>query len=88
MIDDIYSFQCLMAKLIDDPNTNWESLLGQELFGILKPKFSTYTTAKNNWVFDTSWYVVFVIAQSLYFSPPDMLEKYNTAIENIMEMNR
>tara|TARA_R110000796_G_scaffold19687_2_gene59085 strand:- start:7821 stop:8087 length:267 start_codon:yes stop_codon:yes gene_type:complete len=86
MIDNIYSFYCLMAKLIQDPNTNWESLLGQELFGLLKPNFSTYKTAKNDWVFDPSWNMVFQTMAALYFSPPEMLQKYNTAIENIMEM--
>ena len=87
MTDNIYSFHCLMAKLIDDPNTNWEVLLGQELFGILEPNFSTYKTVKKNkWVFNPNWNLVFQIMQALYFSPPEMLQKYNTAIENIMEM--
>lgn len=86
MIDDIYSFYCLMAKLINDPNTNWEVLLGQELFGLLEPNFSTNNTVKNTWVFNSNWSLVFQIMQALYFSPPEMLQKYNTAIENIMEM--
>ena len=84
MIDNIFAYSSLKVKLIDDPNTNWESLLGQELFGLLKPKFSTNTSVKNEWVFDTSWNLIFHIMEALYFTPPDI--DFNTAIENIMEM--
>jgi hypothetical protein len=84
-ITDVYSFYYKMKQLIDSPDTDWKPLLGKELFDLLKPNYSKYKSVENTWVFDTSWNFIFNIMIALYFSPPEMGDKYNAAIERIIK---
>ena len=78
-------YYCIMAKLLNDPNTCWEYLLGEELYYGMKPEYIAPKGKKRNgWKFDTTYATAFQVMTALYFTP-EMMGNMNMAIERIIK---
>ena len=83
---DIYDFLMVMRNLTRSPTTDWERLLGETPYKLLKPQWSNYKTVSNKWEFDCSWNFMFNILASIYFADSDLLSSFDKAIKNISEL--
>jgi len=66
---NIYSYHCIMAKLINDPNTGWEYLLGEELYKHMKPEYiAPKGENRNGWRFNWFYDFVFLLFTNYHFN--------------------
>ena len=83
MIKRMANFFRIWENLCLDKNTDWEDILGEKVFELMKPKWTEWKTKPDEWMMDSNWQETFNMWYIYHIMPEDTRKAFEQTVQKV-----